>query len=96
MLASASNDRTIRIWNIYGTEVELEDGDDDPLSENYPQGDADEGSYAIAILAGYKSGHLAGVGALVSEFYALSNPKLISGIPPSSFRDRIRRIRSSM
>jgi hypothetical protein len=44
----------------------LEEGDSDPLSENYPQGDADEGSYALAILAGDKSGHKAEVAALVS------------------------------
>jgi len=64
ILASASNDRTIRIWNLFGTDVE-EGPHDPPLSENYPQGDADEGSCILAILAGDKAGHQAGVSALV-------------------------------
>jgi len=65
IFASASCDKTIRIWNIFGTDVELEEGDVEPLSENYPQGDADEGSCVLAILAGDKAGHKAGVSALV-------------------------------
>jgi WD40 repeat protein len=64
ILASASSDRTIRIWNFFGTDVE-EGLHDPPLSENYPQGDADEGSCVLAILAGDKAGHKAGVSALV-------------------------------
>ena len=64
ILASASNDRTIRIWNLFGTDVE-EGPHDPPLSENYPQGDADEGSCILAILAGDRAGHQAGVSALV-------------------------------
>lgn len=65
ILASACADRTIRIWNIYGTDVQLEEGDIEPLSENFAQGDADEGSYLVAVLAGDKAGHKAGVTALV-------------------------------
>jgi WD40 repeat protein len=71
ILASASEDRTIRIWNMFGTDVVLENGDFEPLSENYPQGDADEGNYAVAILAGHQGGHKAGVSALVSLVHLL-------------------------
>jgi hypothetical protein len=37
-----------------------------PSSQNFPMGDADEGSHCIAILAGWRFGHDAEAGALVS------------------------------
>lgn len=78
IFASASGDNTIRIWNIFGTDVERAEGDREPLSENYPQGDADEGSCLLAILAGGKAGHKAGVSALVRLSLAYSRFVLIN------------------
>lgn len=63
ILATASGDKTIRIWNVLGAELEcLPDID---YSENYPQGDADEGTIAIGILAGEQLGHRADVSTIV-------------------------------
>jgi polycomb protein EED len=84
ILASSSTDRTIRIWNIYGTDVEREEGDDEPLSENFPQGDADEGHCVLAILAGDKAGHKAGVTALVRPPPIPHIKILMVGISPLS------------
>ncbi|WVF68577.1 hypothetical protein IAT40_003346 [Kwoniella sp. CBS 6097] len=57
IIASSSDDKTIRIWNIKGA--------DEPLlplgrmpDQDYPMGDADEGNCVIAIIAGEgKGGH---------------------------------------
>lgn len=65
ILASGSEDRTIRIWNILGGDVECKDGE--ILSENFPQADADEGTCLVAVLAGEGyGGHRAQVCDLVS------------------------------
>ena len=64
ILASASLDKTIRIWNVLGAELEhLPDVD---YSGNFPQGDADEGTVAVGILAGEQLGHRAEVSSIVS------------------------------
>lgn len=68
ILASSSADKTIRIWNVLGAEL------DRPwtveglinLSENFPQGDADEGTVAVGIIAGEQFGHRAEVSSIVS------------------------------
>ncbi|KAI9633049.1 uncharacterized protein MKK02DRAFT_40433 [Dioszegia hungarica] len=57
IIASASRDHTIRIWNLYGYDVELQ-GPTDLPNQNYPMGDADEGNHVVAILAGnWPGGH---------------------------------------
>lgn len=57
ILASASSDKTTRIWNILGAESELPDPrTGDKVDENYPMGMADEGSVIVAVLAGEGSG----------------------------------------
>ena len=55
ILASASSDKTVRIWNILGGEVTPPEGDD-KLSENFPMAMADEGNVIVAVLAGEGSG----------------------------------------
>lgn len=64
ILASASGDKTIRIWNILGTDVELPAGS--LRSQNYPQGDAEEGTVAVGILRGEQTGHRSSVSTIVS------------------------------
>ena len=49
ILASASGDRTVRVWNVFGGD--LADDLDQP-SRNFPMGDADEGDACVCILAG--------------------------------------------
>ncbi|WVQ75114.1 hypothetical protein IAR50_004723 [Cryptococcus sp. DSM 104548] len=57
ILASASADRTTRIWNILGADLPR----NIPLnqqSHNYPMADADEGTCVVAVIAGEgKGGH---------------------------------------
>lgn len=55
ILASASSDKTVRIWNILGGEVTPPEPGD-KLSENYPMAMADEGNVIVAVLAGEGSG----------------------------------------
>lgn len=55
----------MRIWNLYGHEVELPPGQ--PPHQNYPMGDADEGNHIVAILCGnWPGGHRDAVCAVVS------------------------------
>lgn len=71
IIASASRDHTIRIWNLYGYDVELQ-GPTDLPNQNYPMGDADEGNHVVAILAGnWPGGHRDDVCTLVSRRAAL-------------------------
>jgi hypothetical protein len=57
-------DRTIRIWNTYGTDLGYRKL---WASDNFPMADADEGSHIIAVLANWRWGHRAEVDALVSQ-----------------------------
>lgn len=66
ILASASGDKTIRIWNVLGAELECPPEGLVNLSENYPQGDADEGTACVGIIAGEQYGHRAEVSTIVS------------------------------
>lgn len=66
ILATASGDKTIRIWNLQG--ADLEPPSDNSVNENFPQGDADEGTVALGILAGERpGGHRSTVSCLVSH-----------------------------
>lgn len=57
ILASASGDRTVRVWNIFGGDLKVETTDDPhSRSRNYPMGDADEGDACIFILVGEGAG----------------------------------------
>lgn len=73
ILASASDDKTIRIWNVLGAELERIPGLQ--YSENYPQGDADEGTVAVGVLAGEQLGHRAEVSTIVSPYLLALNPQ---------------------
>lgn len=55
ILASASGDKTTRIWNILGGDV-AKAPPDVYHSQNYPMGMADEGDALVAILAGEGGG----------------------------------------
>jgi WD40 repeat protein len=65
ILASASRDKSVRIWNIMGGD--LAPGQTD-LSANYPMGQADEGTCLVAVLGGDGlGGHRWDVCSLVSR-----------------------------
>lgn len=66
IFATASGDKTTRIWNICGSPSPTF-GPDDLPSENYPMGDADEGTECVAILAGEGYGHQSKVIGCVSR-----------------------------
>jgi polycomb protein EED len=51
ILASASGDRTVRVWNVFGGDF-VGSLDLHGQSRNYPMGDADEGDACVFILAG--------------------------------------------
>jgi len=65
IFATASGDKTTRIWNICGSPPPAF-GPDELPSENYPMGDADEGTECVAILAGEGYGHQSKVIGCVS------------------------------
>jgi hypothetical protein len=67
ILASGSDDTTVRIWNIFGGELEEQPKDSLLQSQNFPQADADEGTVLLAVLCGSGiGGHKAAICDIVS------------------------------
>jgi hypothetical protein len=65
IVATASTDGTTRLWNIHGAPPPPIPPEE--RSENYPMGDADEGTECLAILGGQWYGHREKVVHCVSE-----------------------------
>lgn len=76
ILASASRDTTVRLWNIFGSNVP---GSSNPVPA---MGTGDEGSILVGLLAGGTvGGHVEGVTALVSPAVQSALPCITQNEP---------------